>query len=124
MRLPLLLLIIVTFYSCYEPPQRDCEAFKTGEFLFEEEINGKQERTRFIRTDSLQIEYYNETIDSARVQWVNDCEFILYKINPESNAESRAIRMKILTTTSDSYTFEYTLAGNNTTARGKIKKLD
>jgi hypothetical protein len=64
-----------------------------------------------VRTETLNIDYYEGIVDSSSVRWINDCEFILKKLNPKSNAEKDAIHMKILTTNgTSSYTFEYKLA--------------
>jgi hypothetical protein len=95
--------------SCYEI-ERNCNDFKTGEFQFKYTIDGIEKTGRFTRTEKFNIDYFEGTVDSSSVRWINDCEFILKKLNPKSNAEKEAIHMKILTTSSDSYTFEYKLA--------------
>ncbi|MBN09150.1 MAG: hypothetical protein CMC79_02100 [Flavobacteriaceae bacterium] len=117
-----LTLLFVT--SCYSP-ERDCVKFHNGTFEFETIINNNLETSRFIRNDSLEIESYRGKIDSAKIRWVNDCECILTKLNPKNNQEKRPIRMRILTTTSNSYTFEYSLVGDlKNTQRGKITKIE
>src|SRR5690606_952611 len=79
----------------------------------------------FIRKDDLQIEYYNGKADSSSVKWVNDCEFIANTINPKSMAEKKPVHIKILTTSEESYTFEYSLVGNEKNKqRGVAKKID
>lgn len=96
--------------SCFEV-ERNCSDFKTGEFEFNYTIDGVHKTGRFVRTDTLNIDYYEEQIDTSTVRWINDCEFILKKLNPTTNAEKEEIHMKILTTEgSTSYTFEYKLA--------------
>ncbi|APY07167.1 hypothetical protein BWZ20_02100 [Winogradskyella sp. J14-2] len=106
----LLCAISLLFMSCFEV-ERHCADFKTGEFEFNYVVDGINKTGRFIRTDSLNIDYYEGKIDSSSVRWINDCEFILKKLNPKTNAERDAIHMKILTTNgTSSYTFEYKLA--------------
>tara|TARA_Y200000002_G_C22672871_1_gene660836 strand:+ start:500 stop:841 length:342 start_codon:yes stop_codon:yes gene_type:complete len=112
------------FISCYTA-ERDCLSFHEGVFKFETIVNNKLESSRFIRNDSIEIEYYKGEVDSATIRWVNDCECILTKINPENNQEKRPIRMRILTTKKNSYTFEYSLVGDlENTNRGTIKRIE
>lgn len=95
--------------SCYTI-ERNCSDYKTGTFSFNYSVDGAQKTGRFVRTELYNIDYYENTIDSASVRWINDCEFILKKLNPKNSSEEDAIHMKILTTTDSSYTFEYKLA--------------
>lgn len=60
--------------------------------------------------------------DTAAIRWINDCEYIVRKINPKSIAESKSIHMKILTTTADSYTFEYGIVGSSKKSYGTAIK--
>ncbi len=117
--LPLFIMI-----SCYTP-NRDCLSFHNGTFEFETIVNNSIESSRFIRSDSLEIEFYQGKVDSASIRWVNDCECILTRIHPETNQDKRPIRMRILTTKKDSYTFEYSLVGDlKNTQRGEVTKVD
>lgn len=95
--------------SCYNI-ERNCSDYKTGTFEFAYTINGIEKTGRFVRTENLNIDYYEGKVDSSSVRWINDCEFILKKINPKSMSEKDAIHMKILSTTHNSYSFEYKLA--------------
>ena len=104
-----LLIFSLIFFSCYQV-ERNCSDYKTGEYEFKYVIDGIEKTGRFTRTEFLNIDYYEGKVDSSSVRWINDCEFILKKINPKNNSEKDAIHMKILTTSSDSYTFEYKLA--------------
>lgn len=106
-----ILALTLQFLSCYEF-ERNCKSFKTGEFISETEINGIVYKSRFSRTDSLQVEVYDKRIDSAEVRWINDCEVIFKTINPKNMAERKDIHLKILTTTDSSYTFEYSYVGD------------
>ncbi|WP_111682668.1 hypothetical protein [Winogradskyella tangerina] len=119
-------LIILYFFlsltSCYEV-ERNCNDFKTGEFEFKYILDGEEKTGRFVRTDSLNIDYYEDTIDTSSVRWINDCEFILKKINPKTNAEKEAIHMKILSTDGmSSYTFEYKLAVKKPNRPSRVEK--
>ena len=119
-----LTLSLLYLFSCYTV-ERDCINFHNGEFEFSSIVNGTMKTSYFTRTDKLEIEYYEGKIDSSRIRWVNDCECILTKLNPISNQEMRPVQIKILSTTSDTYTFEYSLVGKaDNKKRGIIKKIN
>ena len=119
------LLIFVSLYicSCYKV-ERNCLNFHTGEFEFSTIVNGTMKTSYFIRTEKLEIETYEENIDSASIKWVNDCECILTKLNPVSNQDKRPVQIKLLSTKLDTYTFEYSIVGKaDNKKRGTIKKV-
>lgn len=116
-------IFVFLLLSCYDV-QRDCKAFHTGTFEFSTVINGEIQTSRFVRSDSLEIEYFEGKSDTASIRWVNACECILTKLNPETNQEKRPIQIKILKTNPKSYTFEYSLVGDSKNKqRGTISKL-
>jgi len=119
----LLLLGLISLSSCYQQ-ERKCEDFRTGTFLFEQEINGEKHSSTFIRTEDLQIETYQGVTDTATVRWINDCEFVLKKLHPKNMAEEKSIHMKILTTSQDGYIFEYNIVGDPNKQRGEIKRIE
>ena len=109
MKRSLTLFLFILLTSCYSV-ERNCKDYKTGDFTFTYNVDGKEKTGRFKRTESFNIDYYENMIDSSTVRWINDCEFILKKLNPKNASEDDAIHMKILSTTDSSYTFEYKLA--------------
>ena len=110
-------------YSCYEV-QRNCSNFRYGTFKYERVIGNKLSTSFFIRNNDLEIEYYNNKIDTSKIKWVNKCEFILTKLNPINNNEKKPISIKIISTHKNYYVFEFSLVGNNTKRqRGKIVKI-
>jgi len=100
----LVLLLLLT--SCYSI-DRDCNNFRTGKFEFSYELNDTIKKSIFTRTLDYEIEQYDNIIDSSSISWVNNCEFILTKLNPKTNQEKRPVKIKILRTYEDSYDFEY-----------------
>jgi hypothetical protein len=118
----LALLIMVLFTSCFTNAERNCSDFKTGTFEFDYTIDGVKKTGKFVRTESLNIDYYEGKSDSSSVRWINDCEFILKKINPRSMSEQDAIHMKILSTSDSSYTFEYKLAVKKLNREVRVEK--
>ena len=124
----LIALLFILMSSCYHI-ERNCADFKKGTFEFSYIQDGIEKTGTFKRTEKYNIDYYDSKVDSASVRWINDCEFILEKINPDSNSEAKAIHMKILTTTSNSYTFEYKYAAKDPykplkVFKGEAKKTD
>tara|TARA_R110001583_G_scaffold19928_4_gene77329 strand:- start:2482 stop:2859 length:378 start_codon:yes stop_codon:yes gene_type:complete len=120
------ILIFIAFsllVSCYQP-QRDCKAFKDGKFTFASIIDNKEVSTVFERNGDLEIDYFDGKIDSSSVRWINDCEYIMKKMHPKNKAEEKSVHVKILTTTGNSYTFEYNIVGDNNKSRGTAIKTN
>ena len=116
-------ILIFLFISCYSV-SRNCKDFHEGEFLFKSIINGEIKTSKFIRKKNIEIEIFENKIDTAKIKWVNECECILTKLNPLSNQEKRPIQIKIISTEKDSYVFEYSLVGDlKNIRRGKIIKI-
>ena len=108
--------------SCYNT-ERNCKDFKTGKFKFEYEVDGTKKTTVFERKDSIEIETFEGKTDTSSIRWVSDCEYILQKIHPKNRAEKKAITMKILTTSKNSYTFEFGIVGSDQKQRGTVEKI-
>lgn len=121
MRFLLASLALMLLTSCYSI-ERDCTDFKTGTFEFTYNIEGIEHTSRFVRTEEFNIDYHEEKADSSSIRWINDCEFILKKLHPTTNSEKEAIHMKILSTTDDSYTFEYKLAVKRPNRSSRVEK--
>ncbi|MFT4803991.1 MAG: hypothetical protein ACJAZK_001281 [Psychroserpens sp.] len=121
MQKSLLLLLSLLCLSCFQT-ERNCSDFKTGTFEFEYVVDGIEKTGSFVRTETLNIDFFENKIDSASIRWINDCEFIQKKINPRNKNEEKAIHIKILTTAKDSYTFEYQLAVKDPYKKKRVEK--
>jgi len=117
------LLLLFSLFSCYET-SRNCTDYRTGNYYSEVTINGALFKSNFKRTETLQIEVYNNKTDSSQLRWINDCEVIFKTINPKNMAEKKDIHLKILTTTDSSYTFEYSYVGETKKQKGIAYKMD
>lgn len=117
------LLLLTLLTSCYNQ-ERNCTDFKTGKFISETEIEGKKYTSTFERNDSIQIETYEGKIDTFKVRWTNECEYVIQNINPKNREEKKAVQMKILTTKDNTYTFEYSLVGDSKKQRGTVTKTN
>lgn len=116
-------LCFLCFSSCYQI-ERNCQDFKTGTFQSTISIDGTTYTSEFTRTEKLQIERFNTKTDSASVRWINDCEMIFKTINPKNRAEQKDVHLKILTTTKDTYRFEYGYMGSSIKQKGEAKRID
>ena len=117
------LLLSFLIFSCYNP-ERNCQDFKTGTFEYEALIGTEVLTTTFNRNDTLEIDSFKGKSDSSSIRWINDCEYIVKKINPKNMAEEKAIHMKILTTEGNEYNFEYNIVGDTNKQKGTAKKID
>jgi hypothetical protein len=116
------LFILFLFTGCYNV-ERNCADFKTGTFEFEAVSGTEVFTTRIIRNDSIEIEYFKESVDTASIRWINDCEYILKKLKPKNRAEQKAIHIKILTTTKNQYTFEFNEVGKSAKSKATARRL-
>ncbi len=108
--------------GCYQAERR-CDSFKTGTFEFKAIVGTTLETTRFVRNDSIEIDYFRGKADTSSIRWINDCEYIVKKLHPKNRSEEKAIHMKILTTEADTYQFEYNIVGEDRKERGAATKI-
>lgn len=116
-------LTLLGISSCYQP-ERNCDAFRTGTFEFNSYLDGELVTSRFVRNDSIEIDYFRGKTDTSSVRWINNCEYIISNLNPKNRAEEKPIHIKILTTEGNTYTFEYGLVGESTKQRGTVVKVE
>lgn len=120
----LVFFILALFISCYSL-ERNCKPFQQGEFKFTQIINGEIKSSYFTRDSIFEVELFEGKIDTSSIRWVNDCECILTKLNPNNNQEKRPIQIRIIRTKGDRYTFEYSLVGDSKNRqRGSIQKIN
>ncbi len=116
--------LLLGLVSCFETPARECKDFKTGKFKFEHEIDGVIKSTTFTRTENQEIDFYEGKSDTSSIRWINDCEYIIQKINPKNMAEKKGVSIKILSTTKDSYMFEFNVVGSPEKQTGTVTKIN
>ena len=114
--------VFILFTACYTT-ERNCKPFKTGSFNFYTVVGSDTLSSHFVRNDSIEIDYFFTTPDTANIRWVSDCECIVTKRNPLTFQEAKAVQMKILSTFEDGYIFEYNLVGDRTNVqRGRVTR--
>ncbi|UFH35280.1 DNA topoisomerase IV [Flavobacterium acetivorans] len=119
----LLIPVLLLMCSCYNV-ERNCKDFKTGKFRFDYEVDGVKKTTLFERNDSIEIETFEGKTDTASIRWINDCEYVLTKLHPKNKNEAQSIAMKILTTSGNTYTFEFGMVGTGQKQKGTVTKLE
>lgn len=116
-------LVLILLSACYTT-ERNCKLFQTGTFTFYTVVDGDTLTSRFVRNDSIEIDYFAGIADTANVRWVSDCECIVTKRNPLTFQDAKSVQMKILSTFEDGYVFEYSLVGDRSNVqRGRVTKV-
>ena len=118
------MLILISFYNCNLNQERLCNDFKNGSFKSVITIEGVEYISIFKRNDSIQVETFNNVIDSSYVRWINDCEVVFTTINPKNILQKKPVLVKILRTFKDSYDFEYSYVGETTKQKGNAIILE
>ena len=119
-----LVFFVALFFSCVIP-EKNCSQFKVGEFNFESKTESGIYSSRSVRNDSIEIEFFGSSIDTSKITWVSECEYILRKLRPKTLSEEKAISVKIINTSEKGYLFEYSFVGDKENrARGNAFKVD
>jgi len=114
--------ILLSFSGCYNV-ERNCSDFKTGNFEFDALVGTEMLTTSFVRNDSIEIDLFKGVSDTSSIRWINDCEYIVKKLNPKNRSEEKSIHMKIISTNNNEYLFEYNVVGESKKQKGTVKKL-
>ena len=110
------------YHSCHRlllPATKGLQPIQGWGFSFTTTINEEEVTTTFIRKGDLEIDFFEGKVDSSSVRWINDCEYIVKKLHPRNKAEEKSVHMKILTTSDNSYTFEYNIVGETSKSKGE-----
>ena len=124
MTLRIAFIVFFMLHSCSNT-ERNCKNFQTGSFEFSSiSSHGDTLKTFFTRTNKIEVDYFNNKVDSSYVNWVSECECILKKVNPKNLSEEKSIQMKILSTSENQYVFEYSFVGDiENKNRGRARKI-
>lgn len=119
-RLGLLILILLLHASCADEPL-NADRFKSG--FFEIPAGKGYEKTIIIRKDSIQIEKYQDRIDTLSISWKNNFNYTLKMIHPKTAIDEDPIHIKITNIEAKSYDFEAVIGHSNFVQKGTIIKL-
>jgi len=86
-------------------------------------VGTELETTTFFRNDSIEIDYFRGKSDTSSIRWINECEYIVKKLNPKNMAEEKAVHIRILNSNNNQYTFDYAIVGQTTRKKGTATKV-
>lgn len=114
-------LIFILFIACKEESINP-DRFKQGTFLLPE---GKgYSKTEITRIDSLQIEKYEDRIDTLSIRWHNNFNYTLKMLHPKIAVDKEPIHVKITDIKDDRYTFDAVIGNSNYIQKGTIIKTN
>lgn len=119
-KIAFILVVFTLIISCKEEPLNP-DRFKSG--TFEIPAGKGYEKTIIIRQDSLQIEKYQDRIDTLSIAWKNNFNYTLKMIHPKTAIDEDPIHIKITSIEKDSYEFEAVIGHSNFVQKGKITKI-
>lgn len=122
MRFLYVLAICLMISGCYEQ-ERNCADFRTGSFEFEALSGTEVFKTTIIRNDTLEIDFFKGKSDTSSIRWINDCEYVITKLHPKNQAEKKAILIKILSTSENQYSFEFSEVGKTKSSKGVARRV-
>ena len=119
-KIVLIFSIFTLIISCKETPLSP-DRFKTG--TFELPADKSYSKTIIKRVDSLQIEQYEEKIDTLSITWKDNFNYTLKMIHPKTAIDEDPIYVKITNIENNSYDFEATIGYSKFVQKGKIIKI-
>jgi hypothetical protein len=115
------LFFLFILFSCVESKKLDVKSFKTG--TFKTLLDANDDTSIAVRNDSIQIENYNSKIDTFAINWVNNFEYVLKKVNPKTVLDNTPFHVKITGIKENSYTFTAYYKGSNFRQTGTVIKI-
>ena len=119
-KIVILFSIITLFVSCKKEPLSP-DRFKTG--TFEIPADKGYSKTTIVRIDSLQIEKYEDRIDTLSISWKNNFDYTLKMLHPKTAIDEDPIHVKITNIERNSYEFEAVIGYSNYVQKGEIFKI-
>lgn len=115
----LIFVLLASLLSC-ENDELNPDRFKTG--IFEIPEGKGYEKTIIIRQDSLQIEKYEDRIDSLSIVWKNNFNYTLKMLHPKTAIDEDPMYVKITNLNKNSYDFEIRIGHSNFIQKGTLYK--
>ena len=116
----LVILILSSFVACKNEPA-DADRFKEGVFEIPE---GKgYSKTIITRIDTLQIEQYENKVDTLLIEWKNNFNYTLKMMHPKNAIDKELIHVKITSVKDNSYEFESVIGRSNFVSKGELIKI-
>jgi len=119
MKIIIYIILAVLFFSCVGNTS-DVAQFRTG--TYKTFLDDSDEVSTAIRSDSTQIEIYNNVRDTFLIRWKSNFEYELIKLNPKKGLDSVPFYVKITGVKDNTYTFKANYKGSNFKQQGKAVK--
>lgn len=117
----IILIGFLSLLSCKKREQLDLENFRQG--TFEILADEKYDKTVFKRIGDLQIEYYENRIDTLSIHWKNNFNYTLQMLHPKTKLDNDPINVKLKSVTANSYDFEAIIGHSNFVIKGTVIKI-
>jgi len=114
-------LLILSLSSCKQREKLNLENFKQG--AFEILADEKYDKTTFKRIGDLQIEYYEDRIDTLQIHWENNFNYTLQMLHPKTKLDNEPINVKLKNISPKSYDFEAIIGHSNFVIKGTVVKI-
>ena len=114
-------LFFLFLISCKEE-QLNPDRFKQGTFLLPEAK--EYSKTIITRIDTLQIEKYEDRVDTLSIIWKNNFNYTLKMLHPKTALDTEPIHVKITDVKKDRYKFEAVIGTSNYIQKGTIIKTN
>ena len=121
MRKFIFLVILISLSSCMNSKKIDVESFKIGKF--KTVLDANEDVSFAVRNDSIQIETHDSKEYEYSINWVNNFEYVLKKINPKTTLDNTPFHVKITGIKENSYTFVANYKGSNFKQKGTVIKI-
>ncbi len=107
--------------SCKQE-RMNINSFKHG--TFKTVLDDSDISSTAVRNDSVQIESFNKKMDTFKIFWKNDFEYVLTKTHPKTLLDSTPFHVKIIEVKQKSYSFVASYKGSNFKQKGRAVKLE
>jgi hypothetical protein len=96
--------------------------FRNGKF--KTVLDDRETISYATRTDTFQIEEYNDIKDTFLIRWIDQFEYVLVKKNPKTLLDSTPFHVKITSVKKNKYSFSAYYKGSNFKQKGSAEKLE
>lgn len=118
-----ILLLFVTLCSVIACKNDAVDADRFKEGVFEIPAGKGYSKTIITRIDTLQIEKYENKIDTLVIEWKNNFNYTLKMVHPKNAIDKELIHVKITSIKEDSYEFESVIGRSNFVSKGELIKI-
>ena len=118
-KIALLLVLILSLLAC-KTEGEDPDRFKSG--IFEIPEGKGYAKTVISRYDTIQIETYQDRVDTLSIHWKNNFNYTLKMLHPKTAIDEDPIHIKITSIKKESYDFEAVIGHSNYIQKGTIIK--